>query len=81
MRGQNLTVAPFVHPPNAGRAGLGIPNEAELIARLRARDLEALGELYRELGGRMTTLARTMRVMASVYGICPDTLTQASRLR
>ncbi|MGH7731765.1 MAG: RNA polymerase sigma factor [Candidatus Eiseniibacteriota bacterium] len=47
--------------PNAGGgAGLGIPNEAELIARLRARDLEALGELYRELGDRMTTLARTM---------------------
>ncbi len=41
-------------------AGLGIPNEAELIARLRVRDLEALGELYRELGDRMTTLARTM---------------------
>jgi len=43
-----------------GEAGLGIPNETELIARLRARDLEALGELYRELGGAMTTLARTM---------------------
>lgn len=43
-----------------GEAGLGIANEAELIARLRARDLEALGELYRELGGPMTTLARTM---------------------
>ena len=43
-----------------GEAGLGIPNETELIARLRARDLEALGELYRHLGGAMTTLARTM---------------------
>lgn len=51
--------APFVHYQNAeGR--LGFPNEADLIARLRARDLEALGELYRELGGAMTTLARTM---------------------
>lgn len=39
---------------------MGIPNEAELIARLRARDLEALGELYRLLGGAMTTLARTL---------------------
>lgn len=39
---------------------LGFSNEADLIARLRAGDLDALGELYRELGGAMTTLARTM---------------------
>ena len=30
------------------------------MARLRARDLEALGDLYRELGGAMTTLARSL---------------------
>jgi len=57
---RNLDAISFVHLANAGGAGLGIPNETELIARLRARDLEALGELYRELGGAMTTLARTM---------------------
>jgi RNA polymerase sigma-70 factor (ECF subfamily) len=57
---RNILAAPFVHQANAGGPALGIPNEAELIARLRARDLEALGELYRHLGGAMTTLARTM---------------------
>jgi RNA polymerase sigma-70 factor (ECF subfamily) len=51
---------PFVHPSNAREPSLGFTNESELIARLRARDLEALGELYRELGGAMVTLARTM---------------------
>lgn len=51
--------APFVHPSRRG-GSLGIANEAELIARLRARDIEALGELYRELGGAMTTLARSL---------------------
>lgn len=39
---------------------LAFTNEAELIARLRARDLDALGEVYRELGESMTTLARSM---------------------
>jgi len=34
--------------------------EGDLIARLRARDLEALGELYRIHGAAMTTLARSM---------------------
>jgi RNA polymerase sigma-70 factor (ECF subfamily) len=58
-----------------GGAGLGIPNEAELIARLRARDLEALGELYRELGARMTTLARTMlRDADEAADVVEDTL-------
>ena len=31
-----------------------------MIAGLRARDLEALGELYRQMGGAMLTLARAM---------------------
>ncbi len=39
---------------------LGLTAEAELIARLRARDLEALGELYRQQGSAMTTLARSL---------------------
>jgi RNA polymerase sigma-70 factor (ECF subfamily) len=34
--------------------------EPKLIAGLRAGELEALGELYRQLGGAMTTLARTL---------------------
>jgi RNA polymerase sigma-70 factor, ECF subfamily len=72
---RNKARVPFVHSPNAGRAGLGIPNEAELIARLRARDLEALGEVYRELGGRMTTLARTMlRDADEAADVVEDTL-------
>lgn len=55
-----LCAAPFVHLSNARKASLRAWNEAEVIARLRARDLEALGEVYRELGGAMTTLARSM---------------------
>jgi RNA polymerase sigma-70 factor (ECF subfamily) len=35
-------------------------DDAELAARLRARDLEALGELYRRFGDAMRTLARSM---------------------
>ncbi len=50
----------FVHITNAREPSLGFSNEADVIARLRARDLDALGEVYRELGGPMTTLARTM---------------------
>jgi RNA polymerase sigma-70 factor (ECF subfamily) len=48
--------------PSLERAedALGPTTEQELIARLRARDLDALGELYREYGGAMTTLARTL---------------------
>jgi RNA polymerase sigma-70 factor (ECF subfamily) len=39
---------------------LGQTAEAELIARLRARDLDALGDLYRQQGSAMTTLARSL---------------------
>ena len=35
-------------------------DEAKLIERLRANDLDALGELYAWLGGAMLTLARSM---------------------
>jgi RNA polymerase sigma-70 factor (ECF subfamily) len=35
-------------------------DEAKLIERLRASDLDALGELYAWLGGAMLTLARSM---------------------
>jgi RNA polymerase sigma-70 factor, ECF subfamily len=52
-----LAIRPFAEHRESR---LGFSNEEELIARLRARDLDALGELYRELGGAMTTLARTM---------------------
>jgi len=54
-----LGAPPFVPLLNT-ESRLGFSNEEDLIARLRARDLDALGELYRELGGAMTTLARTM---------------------
>ena len=53
-----------VSAPSATRTaegrGLGLPNEAELIARLRRRDLDALGTLYEHLGDDMTTLARSL---------------------
>jgi RNA polymerase sigma-70 factor (ECF subfamily) len=39
---------------------LGPTDERGLIARLRARDLDALGEVYRVYGGAMTTLARSL---------------------
>jgi RNA polymerase sigma-70 factor, ECF subfamily len=39
---------------------LGPTTEGDLIARLRARDLEALGDLYQLHGAAMTTLARSM---------------------
>jgi len=35
-------------------------DERELIARLRAQDLEALGEVFRRYGDAMTTLAASM---------------------
>lgn len=35
-------------------------DERELIARLRARDMEALGEVFRRYGDAMTTLAASM---------------------
>ena len=46
--------------PLDGRTDLAELEEAELIARLRARDLDALGELYRRLGGAMHALARSL---------------------
>ncbi|MBI1798418.1 MAG: RNA polymerase sigma factor, partial [Candidatus Eisenbacteria bacterium] len=49
----------IVHVSRNGDRPLAI-DEASLIARLRARDLDALGELYRELGGAMLTLARSL---------------------
>jgi len=49
-----------LHRKRAWREPLPDPREAELIARLRSKDLDALGELYRELGGAMLTLARSM---------------------
>jgi RNA polymerase sigma-70 factor (ECF subfamily) len=45
---------------HGAEAVLNDRSEAELIGRLRAGDLDALGELYRQLGGVMTTLARSL---------------------
>lgn len=56
-------------------ATLGPTPEQELIARLRARDLEALGELYRLHGGAMTTLARSLlRDPEEAADVVEDTL-------
>ena len=60
---------------HAGEPDLGENRETDLIARLRARDLDALGELYRELGAAMTTLARSMvRDRAEADDIVEDSL-------
>jgi RNA polymerase sigma-70 factor (ECF subfamily) len=45
---------------DGAEATLGPTDEQDMIARLRARDLEALGELYRLHGAAMTTLARSL---------------------
>jgi RNA polymerase sigma-70 factor, ECF subfamily len=46
---------------NDGAEATLVPtDEQDMIARLRARDLEALGELYRLHGAAMTTLARSL---------------------
>ena len=52
--------APVRPSYESAEADLGPTPEQELIARLRARDLEALGELYRLHGAAMTTLARSL---------------------
>jgi RNA polymerase sigma-70 factor, ECF subfamily len=44
----------------AGGGDLTFTNEGEMIARLRRGDLDALGELYRELGPAMVSLARSL---------------------
>jgi RNA polymerase sigma-70 factor (ECF subfamily) len=51
--------ASIVHFSKHGERALTI-DEQELIARLRARDVEALGELYLTFGQAMRTLARSM---------------------
>ena len=43
-----------------GGSDLAFKNEGDLIARLRGREMEALGELYRELGPAMASLARSL---------------------
>ncbi|MGH3055227.1 MAG: RNA polymerase sigma factor [Gaiellaceae bacterium] len=50
-------------------------DDAELAARLKARDLEALGELYRRFGLAMRTLARSMlRNREQADDVCADSL-------
>lgn len=55
------TLGPLVRPCSESREGTLVESdEGRLIARLRARDIEALGALHRRLGVAMTTLARSM---------------------
>lgn len=55
-------------------------DEQSLIARLRARDLEALGELFQHLGGAMSTLARSMlRDAAEADDVVEDALMRIHR--
>lgn len=50
-------------------------DEQDLIARLRARDLEALGEVFRRYGDSMTTLAASMlRNRAEADDVVEDAL-------
>ena len=59
----------------AGGGELTFKNEGELIARLRRGDLDALGELYRELGPVMVSLARSLlRDRAEADDVVADTL-------
>jgi RNA polymerase sigma-70 factor (ECF subfamily) len=59
----------------AGRSDLTFKNEGEMIARLRRGDLEALGELYRELGPVMVSLARSLlRDRAEADDVVADSL-------
>ena len=58
-----------------GGSDLSLTNESELIARLRGRDLEALGELYRQMGPAMVSLARSLlRDKAEAEDVVTDTL-------
>lgn len=50
----------FVHPHERRARALADSDERQLIARLRAQDLEALGEVFRRYGEPMTTLAASM---------------------
>lgn len=50
----------FVHVAYGQGAQLAESDERELIARLRAQEPEALGELFQRLGGPMITLASSM---------------------
>ena len=50
----------FVHRVSGQEAPLAETDESRLIARLRQREPEALGEVFRQLGGVMTTLAASM---------------------
>jgi RNA polymerase sigma-70 factor (ECF subfamily) len=59
----------------AGRSDLTFKNEGEMIARLRRGDMEALGELYRELGPVLVSLARSMlRDRAEADDVVADSL-------
>ena len=53
-------VAPQTVATRREDGGLVDRSETELIESLRARDLDALGEVYRLYGDAMTTLARSM---------------------
>jgi RNA polymerase sigma-70 factor (ECF subfamily) len=62
-------------PETSEGATLADWDEQALIARLRARDLEALGELFLHLGGAMSTLARSMlRDSAEADDVVEDAL-------
>jgi RNA polymerase sigma-70 factor (ECF subfamily) len=61
VRNARVTRARLTRPFSArGNGSLAELDEAQLIARLRARDIDALGELYRQFGGAMLGLARSM---------------------
>jgi len=74
VRAELLRVS-IVHSLCAGRSDLTFKNEGDLIARLRKGEMEALGELYRELGPAMVSLARSLlRNRAEADDVVADTL-------
>ncbi len=71
---------PFVHRSRKEEHALADAGEAALIARLRAGDLEALADLHRQLGGAMSTLARSMlRNRAEADDVVADALVRIAR--
>lgn len=74
MRG-NPAAGSFVLPIERRKLPLADQDERDLIARLRARDLEALGEVFRVYGDAMTTLASSMlRDRAEADDVVEDAL-------
>ena len=69
-----------VHLVSGQEDRLADTDERDLIARLRTREPEALGEVYRRLGSAMTTLASSMlRDREEAHDVVEDALLRVHR--